>query len=441
MVTEAAHVQLGNTDADLKRLKYAVTNLKGGVQELDGHARFLQGTTAAANGHLVPGVTPCVAHSSGAVLDTRALQACWTHRRWRTCRARSRTSRCAEHSLPVCTAQTLCCCGPDAHRCAPTQWSEQVKAQKAELDTLRGEAEHRIAALCAEVAAFEEERARAAGHLAGLHPAVAHARRAGFAAVPLTPPDEGPEHVVRRLRTVVRAWHFKCDSGMQRENLAADSACHQEETRAAIAATEQALVAEEAAAAAVLADADAAEASLRQLEAQLASIRAAAAAAEQQVAAGAQHTSLVEYAGGNGAAQQQQPSGGVLANSAAGAAQAAHALSELVVLLRCVHLWLYHGRITMATDACIVPQISAVGGLELLSARPDALTLRCTSAAGVAHALALRLEANTAKVLSAALEPAVQGVSQQQLDELVAQAQGKAHVVVREVMAVLEGRQ
>lgn len=47
MVAEAAHAQVGHTDADLKRLKYAVTNLKGGVQELDGHARFLQGTAGA----------------------------------------------------------------------------------------------------------------------------------------------------------------------------------------------------------------------------------------------------------------------------------------------------------------------------------------------------------------------------------------------------------
>jgi hypothetical protein len=43
MVAEAATAQLGNTDADLKRVKYAVTNLKGGVQELDAHARFLEG--------------------------------------------------------------------------------------------------------------------------------------------------------------------------------------------------------------------------------------------------------------------------------------------------------------------------------------------------------------------------------------------------------------
>lgn len=34
----------GLGDADLKRLKYVVTNLKGGVLELGAHARFVEGT-------------------------------------------------------------------------------------------------------------------------------------------------------------------------------------------------------------------------------------------------------------------------------------------------------------------------------------------------------------------------------------------------------------
>ena len=33
----------GLSDADLKRLKYVVTNLKGGVLELGAHARFVEG--------------------------------------------------------------------------------------------------------------------------------------------------------------------------------------------------------------------------------------------------------------------------------------------------------------------------------------------------------------------------------------------------------------
>lgn len=37
----------GLGDADLKRLKYVVTNLKGGVLELSAHARFVDGTRSA----------------------------------------------------------------------------------------------------------------------------------------------------------------------------------------------------------------------------------------------------------------------------------------------------------------------------------------------------------------------------------------------------------
>ena len=35
----------GLSDADLKRLKYVVTNLKGGVLELSAHARFVDGAS------------------------------------------------------------------------------------------------------------------------------------------------------------------------------------------------------------------------------------------------------------------------------------------------------------------------------------------------------------------------------------------------------------
>jgi hypothetical protein len=38
----------GLGDADLKRLKYVVTNLKGGVLELSAHARFVDGTQQRA---------------------------------------------------------------------------------------------------------------------------------------------------------------------------------------------------------------------------------------------------------------------------------------------------------------------------------------------------------------------------------------------------------
>ena len=82
------------------------------------------------------------------------------------------------------------------------QWSEQVKAQKAELDVLRLQTEERIAALTAEVAAFEEGRARALAQVDALPAAAAAAaapaqRGRRYTAVPLTPPDEGMEHLVR----------------------------------------------------------------------------------------------------------------------------------------------------------------------------------------------------------------------------------------------------
>ena len=140
------------------------------------------------------------------------------------------------------------------------------------------------------------------------------------------------------------------------------------------------------------------------MEAHLSAVRQAAAAAEQQVGG---HTTMVEYTA---------PAGGVLPagqgdDGSPSAAQVAHALSEVVVLLR------------------------SLGGLDVVSARPDAVVLRCTAGtSGVAHALALRLEATTAKVVHAALEPA--SVSQQALDAVVSQAQGKVHVVVREVRSL-----
>jgi hypothetical protein len=178
----------------------------------------------------------------------------------------------------------------------------------------------------------------------------------------------------------------------------------QEETRAVLAATEQALAAEEAAAAGSLSEAAAAEAGVRAMEAHLSAVRQAAAAAEQQAGG---HTTMVEYTA---------PAGGVLPagqsdDGSRSVAQVAHALSEVVVLLR------------------------SLGGLDVMSARPDALVLRCTAGtSGAAHALALRLEASTAKVVAISLEPGT--VSQQALDAVVSQAQGKVHVIVREVRSV-----
>jgi peptidoglycan hydrolase CwlO-like protein len=84
------------------------------------------------------------------------------------------------------------------------QWSDQVKAQKAELDVLRLQTEERIAALTAEVAVFEEGRARALAQVDALPSAAAAAapaqRGRRYTAVPLTPPDEGMEHLVRCWR-------------------------------------------------------------------------------------------------------------------------------------------------------------------------------------------------------------------------------------------------
>lgn len=175
-----------------------------------------------------------------------------------------------------------------------------------------------------------------------------------------------------------------------------------------LAATEQALAAEEAAAAGSLSDAAAAEAGVRALEAHLSAMRQAAAAAEQQTGG---HTSMVEYSAP--AAGGVLPAAGHGDDGSHSAAQVAHALSEVVVLLR------------------------SLGGLDVVSARPDALVLRCAGGpGGVAHVLALRLEAATAKVCSAALEPPG-SVSQQALDAVVSQAQGKVHVVVREVRGCL----
>jgi len=43
MLQAAGEKALGNSDADLKRVKFAVTSLKGGLVELDAQKRFLQG--------------------------------------------------------------------------------------------------------------------------------------------------------------------------------------------------------------------------------------------------------------------------------------------------------------------------------------------------------------------------------------------------------------
>jgi hypothetical protein len=44
----------GLSDADLKRLKYVVTNLKGGVLELGAHARFVEGARARTQAAATP---------------------------------------------------------------------------------------------------------------------------------------------------------------------------------------------------------------------------------------------------------------------------------------------------------------------------------------------------------------------------------------------------
>jgi len=45
IVKEASENCEGSGDAELKRLKYVCTNLKGGFVELSAHARFLQGAS------------------------------------------------------------------------------------------------------------------------------------------------------------------------------------------------------------------------------------------------------------------------------------------------------------------------------------------------------------------------------------------------------------
>ena len=50
IVSSAADKADGLSDADLKRLKYVVTNLKGGVLELGAHARFVEGARAGERG-------------------------------------------------------------------------------------------------------------------------------------------------------------------------------------------------------------------------------------------------------------------------------------------------------------------------------------------------------------------------------------------------------
>ena len=55
----------GLSDADLKRLKYVVTNLKGGVLELGAHARFVEGACCRpCNATLAPNPRSFVAHAS-----------------------------------------------------------------------------------------------------------------------------------------------------------------------------------------------------------------------------------------------------------------------------------------------------------------------------------------------------------------------------------------
>ena len=202
MVAEAATAQVGNTDADLKRVKYAVTNLKGGVQELDAHARFLEGARLAGNGAAHMNAR----HSCGCVAPPRPSHAPGARRPARRVRA-------GEHGNGGGQRQGACLGAVPRGRClchdgggtppdSLPQWSEQVKAQKAELDVLRLQTEERIAALTAEVAAFEEGRAKALAQVDALptaNAAVPAQRGRRYTAAPLTPPDEGMEHLVRCL--------------------------------------------------------------------------------------------------------------------------------------------------------------------------------------------------------------------------------------------------
>ena len=136
MVAEAATAQVGNTDADLKRVKYAVTNLKGGVQELDAHARFLEGARLAGGGAAHMNARhSCVApprpsHAPGARRPARRVRA-GEHgngggQRQGACLGAVPRGRCLCHDGGGTPPDSL------------PQWSEQVKAQKAELDVLRG---------------------------------------------------------------------------------------------------------------------------------------------------------------------------------------------------------------------------------------------------------------------------------------------------------------
>jgi hypothetical protein len=67
---EASENCSGQSDADLKRLKYVCTNLKGGFVEASTHARFLQGARRSARER--------EAHSCGADAQLLSPPFKWT---------------------------------------------------------------------------------------------------------------------------------------------------------------------------------------------------------------------------------------------------------------------------------------------------------------------------------------------------------------------------
>ncbi len=193
VMAEAEAKAAGHSEADLKRLKYAVTNLKGGVTELAAHARFVAGARGCE----------ALASPGGFALRAADARPAWLRRRsrerehhaggggggaqWGPGAPRSAQTRGSAPASMLLTAQP------------PVQLSEEVKKQKAELDALRADVEQRCARVAAAAAAFDAEHARVSAQLAS-----APAPPAGRAA--LSPLPEAEESVVR-VRTRARAGH------------------------------------------------------------------------------------------------------------------------------------------------------------------------------------------------------------------------------------------
>jgi hypothetical protein len=78
------------------------------------------------------------------------------------------------------------------------QWSDAVKAQKAELEALRGAAEQRVTQLTHAVCELELQHSRVDAQLASAEEAQRSAGTSRAAAArPLTPPAEADETLVR----------------------------------------------------------------------------------------------------------------------------------------------------------------------------------------------------------------------------------------------------